>query len=100
MLLSPTDATNVRANDFGGALEALVNYWITKIRFEDTGETKAVPEYNLGDGAGMALFEYLGGRLPESSDAFALGLRLAGIVQRNPWDAGDEVRAAIAEAAA
>jgi len=79
-----------------GAIDAIVNYWITKISYEDAGEKIAVPECNLETGAGEAMFQYLGDRPLTPSIAFELGIELAAIVARNPLDAGTEIRAAVA----
>jgi hypothetical protein len=85
--------------DKGGVIDALVNYWITKIAFEDAGEKIAVPECNLETCAGEALFQYLGDdRQLTASIAFELGIELAAIVARNPLDAGAEIRATVAQA--
>jgi hypothetical protein len=81
--------------DNGGAIDALVNYWITKIAYEDAGEKIAVPECNLETSASEAMFQYLGDRPLTPSIAFELGIVLAAIVARSPLDAGAEIRTAV-----
>jgi hypothetical protein len=83
----------------GGAIDALVNYWITKITYRKTAEPTAVPEFNLeSGGAQSALDSYLAGRKLHEGIAFDLGIRLAGIVSRTPLNAEAEVFAAIEDA--
>jgi hypothetical protein len=83
-ILAKNDATS--SNDRGGVLDALVNYWLMKIRYDEAPSSDVgnlVPEYNLEVGAVEALGQYLHDHEHtfeslEPSIAFDLGLELAG----------------------
>lgn len=75
-----------------GAIDALANYWIKKINYENLNETRLVPEYNLEYGASDAFREYLCGKKLSSTTAFELGLRVAAILVSDPLNAEDALR--------
>ena len=84
-----------------GAVDALVNYYLTKIRLADEGD-KTAPEFDLKrEGASEAFYAYLRGRGKTAIDqdiAFELAMNLASIVSRNPFDAEGEIRAVLERA--
>lgn len=86
----------VRSNNHGGVIDVLVNYWLTKIAYEDAGEKRAVPEYNLESSGSEALEMYLAPHGISTSLAIGVSIEIAGIVSRDPINAGAQIRAALA----
>lgn len=86
-----------------GPVDALANYWLTRIRLEDQPEPDMQPEWRLElGGAAAALDEYLKWRDARLSRSvsFDLGLAIAESVARDPFGAGPAVRAALDDAIA
>lgn len=82
-------------NAHAGALDALANYWFTKIKFVDAGERER-PEMNLEMSADVALSCCLKpyGLVNEQhfidgtfEDGFNIGLRVAAVLVGEPFDA-------------
>ena len=89
--------------DHGGALVAIVHYWMTKVIADDAEEQFSVPEWNLKNGGPAATLEEIFGLKGPAIDldptiAFSLGLELASIAARAPLDCGDKIRIAIERA--
>lgn len=81
-------------NEYGGVLDALANYWFTKIECIDAAQSTAVPEYNLEDCAEASLYHCLQRRglakdyIIEGTfrDGFTAGLQIAAALIRQPFD--------------
>jgi hypothetical protein len=92
-------------NAYAGALDALANYWFTKIKFVDAGERER-PEMNLEICADVALScclkpydltndqGIIGGTF---EDGFNVGLRIAAVLVKDPFDAEASLRQVLNE---
>ncbi len=86
--LGPATPTH---SEHTGAIEALAHYWLTRFEYEETGDKRAAPEFNLETaGAGITFAERckrLGATPPQTNalgTGFEVGLRFAAIIARDP----------------
>ena len=82
-----------------GPLNALANYWLTRLQYEETKEPKAVPEYNLEiGGASVAFFNFVEMRSNYdkanlSSTGFDIGFELALALKPDAFKTASGVKA-------
>ncbi len=104
--LMPSAAANRFGSESAGPLDALANYWLTKLAYLDAGDRKAIPEFNLGPAADETLCQYMRRRgltnqyneiEANFSDGFAFGMHMAAILAECPFNAEAPIRSLIDE---
>jgi hypothetical protein len=74
--------------EYGGVLDVLLNYWLKRIEYVDSGNAEGVPEWNLAGSAMepmQACFKLRGVPIAlPFADGFALGVRAAKAVMDAP----------------
>jgi hypothetical protein len=86
---------------YAGALDALANYWFKRIELADAGEPETLPEMNLEISADVAFAHCLQPRgvtderpciAGKFEDGFSMGIRVAALLARHPFDAETPLR--------